>query len=142
MRRFAPTTALRILLALDLLAFAVFFFLPQVQAVDSPVLRSALELDGYGAWIAASNPLVVNLAIGLRVVFSGLLFFGLPWGKHVLVLSMLFTCAATAIGGLAVLTSLDLLTLTVLYFLDGCLLVRSFSEARAGAAGSRPRVKS
>ncbi len=134
MRKFAPTIALRTLLALDLLAFAVFFFLPQAQAIDSPVLRSTLELDGYGAWIAASHSLVVTPAISLRVLFAGLLFFGIAGGQYVLVLSMLFTCPATVVGGLAVMTSLDLLALTVLYFLDGCLLARSVGEGQAGAA--------
>jgi hypothetical protein len=137
MRRFAPSVALRVLLALDLLVFAVFYLLPQVQAIESPALRSALELDGYGALIASSHPLVANAAIGLRVVFAGLLFFGIAWGQYVLVLAMLLSCVATAIGGLAVFTSLDLLALTVLYFLDGFLLARSVNEVRSSGAEVR-----
>lgn len=135
MRRFVPSVALRVLLALDLLVFAVFYLLPQVQAIESPALRSALELDGYGALIASSHPLVANAAIGLRVLFAGLLFFGIAWGRYVLMLAMLLSCVATGIGGLAVFTSLDLLALTVLYFLDGYLLARSANELRATGVG-------
>ena len=130
MATFEPSTAFRSVVALDLLAFAAYYLLPQLQAVESPALRSALELEGYGALIASSHPVVVNAALILRFVFAGLLFFGIAWGRYALVLAMLLSCVATAVGGLAVFTSLDLLALTVMYFLDGYLLARSANELR------------
>lgn len=131
MKRFAPSATLRFVIALDLLAFAAFYFMPHLQAIESPVLVSVLELDGYGAWIAASHPLVVNTVIGLRVAFAALLFFGIASGQYVLMLAIVVTCLTTALGGLAVFTSLDLLALTILYLVDGYILARSDNELRS-----------
>ncbi len=125
MTRSAPPIELRVLLVVDLLVFAVFYLLPQVQTIESPVLRSALDLDGFGALIASSHPLMVNSAICLRLAFVGLLFFGVAWGRYLPVLSMFLSCIAAAVGGLTVLTSMDMLALTALYLLDGYLLACS-----------------
>lgn len=130
-RYLVPTRGYRALLALDALAFAVFYLLPQFTAVESNAARSALELDGYGALIAMSHPLSIALTTAVRLTFVGLLFFGLPLGRYVLLLSVFLSCVSAVIGGLTVLTAVDLLAMTILYLLDGCLLTRTFPSGKA-----------
>jgi hypothetical protein len=130
-RYLVPTRGYRALLALDALAFAVFYLLPQFTAVESNAARSALELDGYGALIAMSHPLSIALTTAVRLTFVGLLFFGLPLGRYVLLLSVFLSCVSAVIGGLTVLTAVDLLAMTILYLLDGCLLARTFPSGKA-----------
>jgi hypothetical protein len=113
------------LLIIDLLVFAVYYFLPQVQTIESPILRSALELEGFGALVSSSHPLMVNSAICLRLLFAGLLFFGFSIGRYLLATSILWSIVATAAGGLVVLTNVDMLSLTALYLLDGYLFAQS-----------------
>lgn len=124
----------RALLIVDLLVFGTFLVLPQLQTIDSPAASAALELDGLGALIAASHPLMVALAVVLRLAFVGLLFFGIRLGWYVLLLSVALSCFAAAIGGIAVLTAMDLLALTLLYLLDGYLLSRTYEIWRLNGA--------
>jgi hypothetical protein len=127
----APSIRFRAAVLADILAFAVFAALPQFQKIESSVVASTLELDGFGAFVAASHPLLVTLTLILRLVFVGLLFCGKTSGRYVLIASMVLSCVAAAVGGLAILTNWDLLALTVLYFLDGYLLSRSKPSANS-----------
>lgn len=125
--KFSPSITYRALVLASGLAFAVFYLLPQFEVVDSIAARSALELDGYGALVALAHPLSIATHTVMRILFVVLLFFGYAFGRYVLIAAMLLVCVSAGIGGLSVLTALDLLALTVLSFIDGYLLSRSMN---------------
>lgn len=123
---FQHIRTLRYLVIADALAFGFFYLLPQIEQIHSHVAISTLELDGYGALMAMSHPLSITLATCGRVISLAFLFFGHRFGRYFLLLTVLFAGTSALIGGLSVLTSLDLFAMTVLYLLDGSLLAKTF----------------
>lgn len=117
---------LRFLVIADALAFGFFYLLPQFEQIHSHVAISTLELDGYGALMAMSHPLSITLATFGRLISLAFLFFDHRFGRYFLLLTVLFAGTSALIGGLSVLTSLDLFAMTVLYLLDGALLAKTF----------------
>lgn len=131
MRPFKPNVTYAALVLADAVAFAAFALLPGFEVVSSPAAASALELDGYGGIVAASHPALVAVNIAARVLLTVLLLLGKPAGAYLLLFTMLLAAVSAAIGGLSVFTALDMLALTLLYFLDGFLLHRTFVAARS-----------
>lgn len=135
MRNFKPSSRYRALLLADALAFAAFYLLPQFEVIESPAALSALDLDGLGGLVALAHPLSITVHTTVRLASVGFLFVGHWLGPYFFFAAVLLSGVSAAIGGLAVLTALDHLALTLLCVLDGYLLcrtihLRAFGEAR------------